>query len=104
MAQVRFYVDCTKRRLCLASGVGGTLSFVTCPGAEVVNTLNGQSGALTITAADPSSITTTGTTISIRDASYANKGLASFNGSNFSVTNGAVNTVQDIGTAATPLF
>ncbi|OJU87984.1 hypothetical protein BGO17_03285 [Candidatus Saccharibacteria bacterium 49-20] len=90
--------------LCLASGVGGTLSFVTCPGAEVVNTLNGQSGALTITAADPSSITTTGTTISIRDASYANKGLASFNGSNFSVTNGAVNTVQDIGTAATPLF
>lgn len=90
--------------LCLTSGAGGVLSFVTCPGAEVVNTLNGQSGALTLTAADPSSITTTGTTISIRDASYTNKGLASFNGSNFSVTNGAVNTIQDIGTDATPTF
>jgi hypothetical protein len=90
--------------LCLASGVGGTLSFVTCPGAEVVNTINGQSGALTVTAVDPSSINTTGGTITIRDASYTTKGLASFNGSNFSVTNGAVNTVQDIGTTATPTF
>lgn len=90
--------------LCLTSGAGGVLSFVTCPGTAVVNTLNGQSGDLTLTAADPSSITTTGTTISIRDASYTNKGLASFNGSNFSVTNGAVNTIQDIATTATPTF
>ena len=89
---------------CLASGVGGALSFVTCPGAEVVNTLNGQSGAVSVTAVDPTSIDTAGGVITIKDASYTTKGLASFNGSNFSVVDGAVNTVQDIGTTATPMF
>ena len=89
---------------CLASGVGGTLSFVTCPGAEVVNSLNGQSGDVSITAIDPSSINTASGVITIRDASYTTKGLASFNGSNFSVIDGAVDTVQNIGTTATPVF
>ena len=89
---------------CLASGPGGVLAFVTCPGAEVVNSINGQTGAVTVTAVDPSSINTAGGVITIRDASYSTKGLASFNGSNFSVVDGAVNTVQDIGTTATPTF
>ena len=89
---------------CLASGVGGVLSFVTCPGAEVVNTLNGQSGAVSVTAVDPTSIDTASGVITIKDASYTTKGLASFNGSNFSVLDGAVNTVQNIGTTASPTF
>lgn len=89
---------------CLSSGAGGVLGFVTCPGADVVSSLNGATGALSLSAVDPASITTTGSAITIADASYTTKGLASFNGSNFNVVNGAVNTIQDISTTATPTF
>ena len=43
-------------------------------------------------------------TISGEDATNANKGIASFNGTNFSVVTGAVNTIQDIDTTALPQF
>jgi hypothetical protein len=89
---------------CLVSGTGGALSFLDCPGTDVVNSINGVSGAITVTAADPSSIDTTGGTITVRDASYITKGLASFNGGNFLVTNGSVNTIQDIASTSSPTF
>lgn len=38
------------------------------------------------------------------DATTTNKGIASFSSTNFSVTSGAVNTIQDIHTGASPTF
>jgi len=89
---------------CLVSGASGTLSFLDCPGTDVVSSLNGVSGAVTVTAVDPASIDTTGNTITVKDASYTTKGLASFNGGNFVVSNGAVNTIQKIATTSSPTF
>src|SRR3990167_6619170 len=43
-------------------------------------------------------------TISGENASTTNKGIASFNSTNFSVTAGAVNTIQDIASGASPTF
>ena len=84
--------------LCLLS-TSGTPVWGACPSGNGVNSLNGLTGALNI--ANASAV---GTTITIDDASTVNKGIASFNGTNFNVTGGAVNTVQDINSGATPTF
>jgi hypothetical protein len=74
---------------CVTSGGGG----------GGVTSLNGIDGALTL-----SNATAVGTTITIDDASTVAKGIASFNSTNFSVTAGAVNTIQNINTTAAPTF
>jgi hypothetical protein len=80
---------------CLTSGGGG---------AGGVSSVNVATGALTLQGATAGSVTTAGSTITINDATAAVKGLASFNATNFSVTSGAVNTIQDIATTSTPTF
>ncbi|HEV7453996.1 MAG TPA: hypothetical protein VGO07_01935 [Candidatus Saccharimonadales bacterium] len=84
--------------LCLISTVGAP-SFQACPGGGGVTSLNGLTGGLTI--ANASGV---GSTVTINDATTGAKGIASFNGTNFGVAGGAVNTVQDINTTATPTF
>jgi hypothetical protein len=80
-----------------ASGIV-CLSINNCP-ASGVTSLNSLTGAIVI-----ANGTTLGSTITINDATTTGKGIASFNGANFTVTSGAVNTIQDIGTGATPTF
>lgn len=84
--------------LCLLS-TSGMPTWGVCPGGSGVTTLNGLSGALNVANASAA-----GSTITIDDASTTNKGIASFNGTNFNVSGGAVNTVQDINSSATPTF
>lgn len=86
--------------LCLVSTAGAP-SFQACPGGggAVVDSLNGLTGALTI--ANASGV---GSTITINDATTAAKGIASFNATNFSVSSGAVNTIQDIAVTSSPTF
>jgi hypothetical protein len=76
----------------------GSKNVISC-GAGGVTSLNSLSGALTIANA-----TTGGSTITIDDATTAAKGIASFNSTNFSVSSGAVNTIQNINNAASPTF
>lgn len=83
--------------LCLLS-TAGTPTWGACSGGGV-SSLNSLTGALSI--ANASGV---GTTVTIDNASTSAKGIASFNSSNFSVTSGAVNTIQNIGTGATPTF
>lgn len=84
--------------LCLMS-TAGVPSFQACPAAGGVTSLNLLTGALTIANA-----TTAGSTITLDDATTAGKGIASFNSTNFTVSSGAVNTIQNIHTAAAPVF
>jgi hypothetical protein len=84
----------------------GALSCATCltgggPGGGVTS-LNTSVGALTLANAS----TGGGSTITINDAQAdgTTKGIATFNNSNFQASGGVVNTIQDIGTAATPTF
>ncbi|HLZ14428.1 MAG TPA: hypothetical protein VKQ34_00375, partial [Candidatus Saccharimonadales bacterium] len=84
--------------LCLLSTAGAP-TFGACPGNGGVTTLNGLSGALNIANASGA-----GSTITIDNASTIAKGIASFNATNFTVSSGAVNTIQDIATNATPTF
>ncbi len=58
-----------------------------------------QTGALTINNAQ-----TSGGAITIDDATAIAKGIASFNSTNFSVSSGAVNTIQNITTTSSPTF
>src|SRR5690606_24629755 len=64
-----------------------------------VASLNGETGALTLANASGSS-----GTITINDASTAQKGIAQFNSTNFSVAGGVVNTIQNIATTSSPTF
>lgn len=87
---------------CIKTNSFGVLSFGDClsgGGGSGVTTLNGLSGVISIANASPS-----GATIVIDDASTSAKGIATFNGTNFTVTSGAVNTVQNINVSATPTF
>jgi hypothetical protein len=86
--------------LCLLSTAGAP-AFSACPGGggSSVDSLNGLTGSLNI--ANASGV---GTTVTINDATTGAKGIASFNGTNFSVLGGVVNTVQNIGSGASPTF
>jgi hypothetical protein len=84
--------------LCLLSTSGSPV-WGACPSGSGVTSVNGLTGALNIANASAA-----GNTITLDDASTTTKGIASFNGTNFSVSGGAVNTVQNINTGATPTF
>ncbi len=84
--------------LCLLSTAGAP-TWGACPGGAGVDSLNGLTGALSIANASAA-----GSTITIDDATTAAKGIASFNATNFSVAGGAVNTIQNINSGATPTF
>jgi hypothetical protein len=84
--------------LCLLS-TAGVPTWAACPSSSGVASLNGLTGALTIANASAA-----GSTITIDDASTTTKGIASFNSNNFSTAGGAVNTIQDIHSGATPSF
>lgn len=81
--------------LCLVSTAGAP-TWATCPGISSLDTLT---GALTI-----ANSTGSGSTVTINSATTSQLGLASFNSNNFTVTSGAVNTIQDINTTAAPSF
>lgn len=84
--------------LCLVS-TSGAPEFSACPASASVTSLNGLTGALNIANASGS-----GGVVTINDASTAQKGIAQFSSVNFSVTSGAVNTIQDIATSSSPTF
>lgn len=83
---------------------GTTPGFATCPGSGGVSSINSQTGAVTIQGTAGSSVSTSAGVITINDATSTTKGLAAFNSTNFSVTSGTVNTVQDIATTSAPSF
>ncbi|MFZ1323975.1 MAG: hypothetical protein WAQ57_02330, partial [Candidatus Saccharimonadales bacterium] len=83
---------------CLVSTAGAPV-FAACPGSGGVASIDGQTGTVTVNNA-----TGSGGVITIDDATTTTKGIASFNGTNLTVTAGAVNTIQNIGTGASPTF
>lgn len=84
--------------LCLLSTAGAP-AFSACPSSSGVSSLNGLTGALNVANASGA-----GSTVTIDDASTVAKGIASFNATNFSVSSGAVTTIQNINTGASPTF
>ncbi len=84
----------------LALNATGNLTCASCivTGGAVVS-LNGLAGVLSVANASGS-----GATITIDDATTGAKGIASFNSTNFSVSSGAVNTIQNINSGASPTF
>ena len=85
--------------LCLLSGATD-VQWGSCSGAAAgVATLDNLSGVLNL-----ANSTGVGATITIDNASAVAKGIASFNATNFSVVNGAVNTIQNIATTSAPTF
>jgi hypothetical protein len=64
-----------------------------------VSAVNSQVGSVTINNASGSS-----GSVTINDASTASKGIAQFNGTNFSTSLGVVNTAQNIATTSSPQF
>ncbi|HKX72477.1 MAG TPA: hypothetical protein VJM32_00505 [Candidatus Saccharimonadales bacterium] len=84
--------------LCFMS-TGGAPAFQACPGGASVLSVNGLTGALNVANA-----TGSGTTITLNDASTAQKGIAQFNATNFTAASGIINTIQDIAVTSTPTF
>ena len=84
--------------LCLLSTSGNPV-WSACPSGSGVTSVNGLTGAINIANASAA-----GSTVTIDNASTTTKGIASFNGSNFTVSGGAVNTIQDINSGSTPTF
>jgi hypothetical protein len=84
--------------LCFIS-TAGMPTFAACPSSSGVSSLNGLTGALNLANASAA-----GSTVTIDNASTITKGIASFNSANFSASAGAINTIQDINTTATPVF
>lgn len=84
--------------MCLLSTAGAP-TWGACPGGSGVSSLNGLTGALSVANASAA-----GSTITIDDATTVSKGIASFNSTNFTVGSGAVNTIQNINSGATPTF
>ncbi len=83
---------------CLMSTAGAP-AFGVCPGGGGgVTSLDGLTGALIL--ANSSGV---GTTVTIDDASTAQKGIAQFNATNFTGS-GIINTVQNIHSGASPTF
>jgi hypothetical protein len=77
---------------------------VTITNTGVLSVVGGTGGSAITGALTLANAQTSGATITIDDASAVAKGIASFNSTNFSVSSGAVNTVQNINSAATPTF
>jgi len=88
---------------CLVSTAGAPV-FQACPGSGGVASVNGGTGAITIAGVSAGSVATVGNAVTLNDATAAIKGLASFDGTNFTMAGGAVNTIQGIATTATPTF
>ncbi len=86
---------------CLSTDGTGTLGFKSCVSSVGTNvsSLDGLTGDLSI--ADAS---TSGSTITIDNASTSAKGIAQFNATNFTAVSGLINTVQDIAVTSSPTF
>lgn len=84
--------DGTNKKLTITNSASGG-------GASGVSSLNGGTGTLTL-----GNATLVGSSLTIDDASMTGKGIASFNSTNFSVSNGAVNLIQNIDLSTTPTF
>lgn len=81
---------------CLTGGTGGAGV------SSIQGTTSGSSaitGALTLNNA-----LTSGSIITIDNASTTQKGIAQFNSTNFSSSSGTINTIQDIATGSSPTF
>jgi hypothetical protein len=85
--------------LCLIS-TATDLQWASCSGGGGgVVSLNGLTNILTLANA-----TGSGSTITINDASTAQKGIAQFNATNFSAASGIINTIQNIAVTSAPTF
>ena len=84
--------------LCLLSTAGAPI-WAACPSGSGVTSLNSLTGSLNIANASAA-----GSTVTIDDASTTTKGIASYDGTNFTVSGGIVDTIQDIDPSSTPTF